>query len=214
MGALVKEPVLRLATSDVKKRIGRTALALLILVGIWPVVSFVYRPTYSFLGAAVVNLIGSDITVAPEAQDDGPIAKDTPRMDTVFHFDHKVYGRGGGAIPVSTFYHGYLPTAILLALMWGATPGSFSSKKKVLIFTLLILHAFLALRLFTAVAAQLNESTVDGVPVLDLGTWGREILLNLKDVFWDNLAISVVVPVVIWGFFAFDKRLEPTPAAR
>ncbi|MAB79278.1 MAG: hypothetical protein CMJ89_07985 [Planctomycetes bacterium] len=206
MGALVKQPVLRLAPSDVKGRIGRTALALVILVVIWPVVSFVYRPTYSFLGAAVVNLVGSDITVVPEAQEGGSIAKDTPRMDTVFHFDHKVYGRGGGAIPVSTFYHGYLPTAILLALMYGATAGSFASKKKVLILTLLILHAFLAFRLFMAVAAQLNASTVDGMPVLDLGTWGRKILLNVKDVFWDNLAVSVVVPVVIWGFFAFNKR--------
>jgi predicted Na+-dependent transporter len=103
---------------------------------------------------------------------------------------------------------------ILLALMWGATSGDYRSKKKVLIVTLVILHAFLVFRLSTAVAAQLNASNVDGVPVLELGAWSKKLLLNLKDIFWDNPVGSVLVPVMIWSFFAFDSRTAPDPAAQ
>lgn len=199
---------LRLPRREVGRRLARTLGALALLVLAWPVVRYPYRPTYAQLGAAAVNLVGSDITVVPEARTGGAIAKDTPRMDTVFHFDHRVYGRGGGKLPASSFYHAYLPTAILLALTWGAGSGSLRGKKKVLIVSLLVLHAFLVLRLSSAVALQLSASKVDGVPVLELGAWGSKALRYAKDLLWDNAISTILVPVLIWGFFAFDAARD------
>jgi len=195
---------LRLSKKEVGRRLARTLVALAVLLALWPLLRYPYRPTYAALGAAAVNLVGSDITVVPEAETGGAIAKDTPRMDTVFHFDHKEYGRGGGMIPASSFYHAYLPTAILLALTWGAGSASRHGKKKVLIVSLLVLHAFLVLRLSSAVALQLSVSNVDGVPVLALNEWGSKALRYVKDLLWDNAISTILVPILIWGFFAFD----------
>jgi len=210
MLATAQARALKLTPDQVKRSLLRTLLVLAGFVAAWPVVRHVYRPAYAELGAAAVNLVGTDITIVPEAQTGGTIARDTPLMDTVFHFDHKTYGRGGGAIPASSFYHAYLPTAILVALMWGARRGNLGSKKKVLILALLALHVFLVLRLSSAVALQLAASTVDGAPVLALGEWSSRTLRYVKDLFWDNAISTILVPILIWALFAFDQAPEET----
>ncbi len=214
MSAVDQKKALQFTPERAKRSLKRTLLALLVLIVIWPALRYAYRPTYAWLGAAAVNLVGSNIIVVPEAESGGAIAHDTPLMDTVFHFDHKVYGRGGGAIPASSFYHAYFPTAILLALIWGARDGDLRSKKKVLIATLLALHIFLVLRLSTAVAMQLNASVVDDEAVLELSAWSAKALRYTKDLFWDNAISTILFPIAIWAFFAFNEAKDNQPASR
>ena len=202
---------LRLTPDQVKRSLRRILLVLAGCVVVWPVVRYAYRPVYAELGAAAVNLIGTDITVVPEHQTEGEIARDTPLMDTVFHFDHKLYGRGGGAIPASSFYHAYLPTAILVAFMWGAREGTLRSKRKALLLALLVLHVFLVLRLSSAVTLQLAASTVDEKPVLALGEWSSKALRYVKDLFWDNAISTILVPILVWALFAFDPPPKESP---
>lgn len=206
---------LRLSAPEVKRRVGRTALALLLLLAAWPLLGHLYRPLYRALAPAAVNLFGTKVQlVAKPAADSGMLARDTARMDTVILVKHKDYPTGHGKLPTSTLHHGYLPTAILLALVWGATSGGWKEKQRLLLWSVLSLHAFLAVRIAAAVVGILNVSVIDGRPALDLGATGAWVIDKTKSLLWDEPAIALLAPIVLWAVFAFDRPPRATPAPR
>jgi hypothetical protein len=102
----------------------------------------------------------------------------------------------------------YWPTAMLIALLL-ATPLSWSRKGWALLWGLLLIHAFIALRLTLTLLAGGFAVPDKAYALFHPGAFWQRVLTGGQNVLSDNPTVSFVVPVFIWFLVALPgvKRL-------
>ena len=181
--------------------------ALLLLA--WPLVRLAYRPLFQAAGEflfAVADPFGGEIRVRLESSSDSALAKDTPHMDTLVHLQHRRFAGADSLAAASSFFHGYQPTAFLLALFLGATNLSWSLRRKRLLWALVLLQIFVGLRLYVGVFYAYARSQIDGRPAIELSAGASRCLFWLWHFTWAEPIATYVVPLTIWALFAFAER--------
>lgn len=197
-GDLIAVPTRRRIVRFLLLALGYGALLQLL----WPAVGGAYRDL--FLGSTRIAFgdFGEGrvvvVEAVPQKRATGTDGMMYPRL---------VSERGTlSAIAVSTFRQGYLPTAILLALIL-ATAVPWARRWRVLPVALLVLHAFLGLR--TGLALAFGFSTVQdasGRPALALGDAGQWIVGRLATLLWHEPHMNYVVPVAIWAVVVVGRE--------
>lgn len=102
----------------------------------------------------------------------------------------------------------YWPTAMLMALVL-ATPLSWSRKGWALLWGLLLIHAFVALRLTLTLSAGGFAVPDKAYALFHPGAFWQRVLSGARTVLSDNPTVSFVAPVFIWFLVALPgvKRL-------
>src|SRR5262245_14421980 len=128
------------------KRALAAALVHFALLLSFPAVRWGYAPffrTFGELAVRAIDPLPGPIDARFEPGSGGPLAEDLVAMDTVVQLQHREF-TGAGSFGASSFYHGYWPTSVLIALFLVATPRPLRRTALVLAFALL--HAFIAAR--------------------------------------------------------------------
>lgn len=127
------------------RRVARFLLLLVViyalLVAPWPGLAKGYATLFRAAGEYLFGSIGSEGWASFE-----PLAVGEGIEDTAITLTHERVPGRGGQILISSWYTGYVPTAVVVALVL-ATPIRWPRKWKALLWALLLIHVFVALRL-------------------------------------------------------------------
>ena len=94
---------------------------------------------------------------------------------------------------------GYTPTALLIALIL-ATPIPWRRRLVTLIAGLVVVHAFVVLRMTLMVASRGFADVNEKFRLFTPSTLWTQVLNGAREVFCDNPTFHYVIPVVLWGF--------------
>lgn len=203
----------------VRRALGFVGLYLALLLA-WLVVEPLYAPAFRAGAEVVVGTIdpfGGRIRVHLDPADperNRELAEDVAGMDTVVRLEHLELRGAEGRTGASTFFHGWHPTAVLLALFLAATPLPWARRRPRLVVALLLLHAFLGLRCVIGAYWTYACSTIDGRPVVDLSPLTGKLLYWTWHFAWEEPVATYLVPLGIWGLCVFTSRTDgPSTAA-
>ncbi len=194
----------------------RATLLYLALFLAWPALRPLYAPAFRALTAGAVNFVDPlpgpiDVRMQPAAG--GVLAVGLERMDTEVTLRHREFAGGDARFGASSFFHGYVPSALVLALFVAATPLAWRVRRTRLAWALVLVHAFIVLRCALAAFHCLSKSDIDGRPLVELGPTGTRLLhLGWHFTFGETLA-NYLVPILIWGLCAFGPRLREADLA-
>ena len=104
--------------------------------------------------------------------------------------------------PVSSRMQGYLPTAELLALIL-ATPVPWRRRIRAMIAGILVVHVFIALRIYSAIAYSLNTAKLGYFS--DFSPFGRDVVFKIDEILTTVPSTTLVVPVFIWIIVTFRR---------
>ncbi len=190
------------------------------LLAIWPLVRPLYRPCFQAVGGFLLGVVDpfEDVRVlleprstgTVEDQDERRVEHDTPHMDTLVLLVHRRLSGKPSLTGASSFFHGYHPTAVCIALFAGGLSSRAGRRR--LLWGLLALHAFIALRLLIGVTYAYGLSTVGGRPALDLSPFLSRCLFWARHFAMVEPLTTYVVPLAIWALLASRGR-ELTSAA-
>jgi len=144
-----------------------------------------------------------------------PWAKAPPpqqEKDTVMVLENRQARGDIDFLRTSSRLIGYWPTAALLGLIL-ATPAPWNRKLKALAWGLLLVHAFILLRV--SIHLAIDGFTGDkAVAIFHPGPWGVRALGYARLVLNDDPVVSFVVPVFIWVVLLFRPSLwaQETPS--
>ena len=97
--------------------------------------------------------------------------------------------------PISSRMQGYLPTVELLALVL-ATPIPWKRRIRATIAGLLVVHAFIALRIFSAIAYSLATAKLGYFS--DFSPFWRDVVFKIDEILTTVPSTTFVAPVFIW----------------
>jgi hypothetical protein len=138
-----------------------------------------------------------------ESLEAGDLAPGTPDMratgawDTVMELRSRRAPGAYGYLRTSCRLGAYWPTALLIALVL-ATPVAWSRRGWALLWGLLLIHAYIALKLTLTLAA--NGFAVPGkrYALFDPSPFWRDILVQVEGVVSDNPVFPFVVALFVW----------------
>lgn len=191
---------------------GRVLVAHLLLLALWPALRYAYAPAYRELAQLGMSMLDPlpgkiDVTFTPGAG--GLLARDLVAMDTVV----SLTPRAPGAIPAtfggSSFFHGWAPTSVLLALFVGGVPLPWKRKRSALLWALVLLHLGLLARILPSVFYCYSQCTIDGVPALGLGPAGQRLLFLARNATWVEVFPNYLGPLLLYGVCVFGPT-SPT----
>jgi hypothetical protein len=198
------------------KRALLAALAYSALLLAWPAVQPLYAPAFRTLAERAVGFVDplpGPIDARFEPESGGILAVGLERMDTAVYLRHRELGGADGSFGASSYFHAYVPTAVLLALFVAATPLAWRVRRRRLAWALALLHVFIVLRCAVAAFYCLSKCHVDGVPVVELGPAGKRLLhLTWHFTFGETLA-NYLVPILVWALCVFGPRPGGEPGA-
>jgi hypothetical protein len=193
----------------VTKRALAALAAHLALLALWPLLRPGYAPAFRALARfamTVVDPLPGAVVVSFRPGSGGQLAGDVVRMDTVAHFRHRDLAGEVDSFGVSSFYHGYLPTSVVLALFAAATPLAWRRRRAPFLWALVLLHVFLGARCIVAVYYAYSKCSIDGQPLLELGPAAARALFLARHFAFHEMWTNYLVPLVIWGLCAFGPR--------
>lgn len=173
----------------------RFALAYGLLILAWSVVRPLYRPMYCMLG----NLLFEG----------GEASARFVALDTADDLDIQILLAKRGPPPVtgrmknSSRMGGYLPMVSLVAFVL-ASPISWKRRRRALLWGLVLVTAFVALRM--AIPIRENFSNPDALQVHHPGAFGRWALGIADRALVSAPASWFVVPLLIWILVAFRRQ--------
>ena len=189
----------------------RALLAVLVhavLVLAWPLVRPVYAPAYRTLGQEALGVISpwpAPLRVRLVPGTSSELATDQVGADTTARLEHREL-KGAGAFGVSTFFHGWHPTSVLLALFLAATPLDWRARRRPLLWALLWLHLFLLARLVVAVTYTCALTSIEGRPLIALSPAGLRALRMAWHFVWGEVLTNYLGALVVWSLCVFDRR--------
>lgn len=175
----------------------------------WPAVRPLYAPAFRALGEFAVGFfdpLPGPIETRFEPGSGGGLATDLVRMDTVVHLRHAGMEGGDATFGASSFFHGFVPTAVLLALLAVVAPRPWRAHGKGIAAALLLLHVFLAARCMLAAFYAYSRCSIDGRPVLDLGPRALRGLHLVWHFGWEEALTNYLVPLALFGVCLFGPR--------
>jgi len=181
----------------------------LVMLALWPLLRPGYAPAFRAMAQLAVNVVDplpGPIETRFEPGSGGEFAVDMVRMDTLVRLRHEDMEGGDASFGASSFFHGYLPTTVLLALFGTTTVRHWRARRKPLVWALVLLHLLLAFRTLLAVYYAYSKSTIEGRPVLDLGPLSLRILYFVWHFAWEEMLANYLVPLVVFGLCMFGPR--------
>lgn len=175
----------------------RFALAYALLVLAWPVVRPAYGAFYCALGNVVFQGGDGEVRFARKE-----------RIDPQQGFDVEVVMTKRGVpgkknvMSSSSRLTGYLPTVSLVALVL-ATPIAWRRRRRALLWGLLLVHVFVALRMGIPIVRDFSNP--NAIQVYYPGGFGRWALGIAERAFLRAPASWFVVPILIWILVAFRR---------
>jgi hypothetical protein len=121
--------------------------------------------------------------------------------DTEVHLLNK-RTRAGGRFSISSWYSGYMPSVLFLALL-AATPIAWRRRGWALAFGLLLLHVWMVLQLGAAIVNEFCRAPPPAV--FDLSPFWRDALTFYTNTFVKSVLPPFIVPVVVWALVAFSR---------
>jgi hypothetical protein len=186
-----------------------TMLLHVALLALWPVVRAGYAPVFRALAQLAVHVVDplpGPIEARFEPGAGGHLGAELVRMDTVVRLSHRGLEGTDATFGASSFFHGYLPTTVLLALLAVAAQGPWRARRKAGAWSLVLLHLFVAGRCVLAVYYAHAMSTIDGRPVLELGPASRRALHLVWHFGWEEMLANYMVPLLLFGLCVFGPR--------
>ncbi len=104
--------------------------------------------------------------------------------------------------PISSRMQGYLPTAEVLALIL-ATPVPWKRRIRAAVAGMLVVHVFIALRIYSAIAYSLNTAKLGFFS--DFTPFWRDVVFKIDEVLTTVPSTTFVVPVFIWIIVMFRR---------
>jgi len=180
------------------------------LLALWPLVRLGYAPlarALAQLGCALVDPLPGHIDILFVPGAGGQLAKDVVLMDTVVKLlPHGADDSLAAVFGASTFFHGWYPITVLLALFAAATPLPWRARRRPFLWALLALHLALLARLMPSILYCYSVCTIDGRPALELGAPVQRALYLLRHVTWLEVTPNYLVPLLIFGVCVFGPR--------
>lgn len=191
------------------KRALLATLAHLALLCAWPAVKIVYAPLFraaAQLAVGFLDPLPGPIEARFEPGAGGLLAMNVPSMDTAVHLHHRELEGADASFGASSFFHGYVPTTVLLALFVAATPLAWRMRRWRLLLALALLHVFFALRCALAVFHCYAKCNVDGKPLVELGPFATRALELTWHFSFNEDFTNYLVPIVLWAACVFGAR--------
>src|SRR5262245_61518296 len=185
-----------------------------LLLLLWPVVRFAYAPLFragAEFALGVADPFHGEIRVRFDPENGPAQNEDMPHLDSRLRLQHREMPGADALSWASSFFHGYQPTAVLLALFLGATPLAWKLRRWRLLWAALALHAFLALRCFAGVFYIYSKSTIAGRPALDLSPGEARAVYWIWHFLCEEPCANYVVPILIWLLCAGSPGVVAAP---
>jgi hypothetical protein len=122
--------------------------------------------------------------------------------DTAVALRHRTTG-ARGVRAIDSRYFGYVPTAMLVALAV-AVPVAWRRRTKTLLWGLLLVHAFVSLRVLLYLLDELSSG--NALAIVELPPPIKSILSTANETLASSTLASFVVPFLLWVLLAV--RLE------
>ncbi len=190
----------------IRRVVGRLLLAFgfyALLMAPWPGLAEGYARGYQ-VGATWIfesRFSGAAVRLVPlERRVDRHVAG-RKVWDTEVHLLNK-QARAGGRFSISSWYSGYMPTVLFLALL-AATPSAWRRRAWALAFGMLLLHVWMVLQLGAAIVNEFCRAPPPAV--FDLGPFWRDALAFYTNTFVKSVLPPFIVPVVVWALVAFGR---------
>lgn len=185
----------RLRLHPAGKYLLRTILVYVLFMLPWPGLEEDYARVFRRSGSAVFQAIGLDaeLLVREKTSRNSADTYLVLRNPRLLRSD----GRSvTGKFSASSRYQFYHPTVFLLALLL-PTPIAWSRKARALVWGVVFLALFLALRIVCKILLVCSESP-EYAPI-QVGTFWSEYLGLHLDEIWRSPSASVLVPMLIWA---------------
>ncbi|MCI0632079.1 MAG: hypothetical protein L0Y44_15645 [Phycisphaerales bacterium] len=161
-----------------------------LLIAVWPLVWFGYGAALSAVSNVAFGELGAaTVRFEPSTESSAGAAYDL----TLVLRNKRTAALG--RLPVSSFYYGYVPTALLAALTL-ATPIRWPRRMRALLGGLALVHAFIAFRL--ALLLVSNFSGTDLLATFSLGRAGDATISFFAELLASSLTGCYIVPVLLW----------------
>ncbi|MCG8405152.1 MAG: hypothetical protein MI923_08155 [Phycisphaerales bacterium] len=163
----------------------------------WPGVQEAYSATYRAAASLLFASFGDGGTVRFEA-----LSGQDGKFDTEIIFGHRrtnIEGR----LPNNSRVSGYLPTIQVLALVL-ATPIPWSRRWKALCWGLILVNAFVALRM--EIRLLFYFSAESPMHLYQLSPFWYEALGRTYEIIGYGLPMTFIAPIFIWIFVTFRRE--------
>ena len=181
----------------------RLLVLYVLLMVLWPVLAASYGQVYR----AVANWIfgspypGAEVRVVSYASEgDHPSAENRMWDTKVVLLNRR--SRMGGEMPFNIRYGAYVPTSLLVALVV-ATPIPWRRRGRALVWGLLLMHVYIALRLAVTILNLLCGDTP--VALFALSPFWQCALACFREVFSRSVVTVFIIPVVLWTLVTFRR---------
>ena len=121
--------------------------------------------------------------------------------DTVMVLENRRVPGAVGFLRTSSRYLGYVPAAVLIALV-SATPVRWTRRLRALLWGLLLVHAFILARV-TLPLLKLFGDEEKQYALFSLSPFWMKMLAHLDAVFHQDPTVSFVLPTFIWFMLLF-----------
>lgn len=166
----------------------------LLAVAPWPGLRDGYADAFRAVGDGLFNPYGENGWVRFDRLDDASTIHDTKTSVGI-------WGKtGGNAITYSARTAGYLPVAAIVALVC-ATPLPWPRRLRALVWGLILVHVFIALRVWLMVLFAMCGPA--GLAMYSPGVGVMKALATVVDIVSISPAASMLVPVFIWLIVCF-----------
>lgn len=186
----------------------RFAVIYALLMAAWPFAGAAYGAAFRLVSEIAFGELSRAASVRFEPI--GSNSKYASSMDTaVVLRNHRTKARGD--LPMSSRYLGYVPTAMVIALVV-ATPLPWRRRLRALLWALVLTQAFIGLRVLLKLLAVFSGS--DALATFSLGNAGDATLAFLEVLITTSLTASYIGPIIIWiavTFRAGDREMLARP---
>jgi hypothetical protein len=130
-----------------------------------------------------------------------------PHLDTLIYLGNRKQLAADSTIPTARIrftsrYVGYLPTALLAALVL-ATPLPLKRRMCALGLGLLLMQLFLGLLILIMIFNQCSYFPTMGL--IQLGSFQEQVVRSVYDIFVRHLGARMTVPVLVWILICFRR---------
>lgn len=167
----------------------RMTILYALLAVLWPGVKQVYSAMYRAMGNTLFASFGDGGTVRFE-----PLSDSKQGFDTEIIFGHRRTNMKG-RIPNNSRISGYLPTIQVIALIL-ATPIPWSRRWKALLWGLILVNAFIALRM--EIRLLYYFSAESPMHLYQPSPFWHEVLGRTYEVFAYSTTLTFIAPIFIW----------------
>lgn len=191
--------------------LARAILVYALFIIPWPGVMDAYRSCFRGVGNALFAKVSGDYGQGMVRFE--PYSSDDQRKDTQLVLEKHFPSTMRGRTEIQSILLGYRPTAFLIALI-AATPIPWSRRWKALLWGLLTVNVFIALRVWIPIL--IGFGSANPLAVYEFSSTTRSLLAAFKLIFVQAPVMHYLAPTFMWLLITFRRGdfetiLSPSP---